>query len=188
MASRANRGFGVAVVAPFALIPVLTVIRIPPPYFYEAFKPVLAYVDAHRRSGDVVYVYANAYEGIEHYGPQYGLPAGSYVVGICDERDVRPFLEQVDRFRGTARFWVIASSVPEFQNARDAIDRYLGTIGVRRDSIAIRSALVPQFGPVGAELFDLSDTVRLHAATVATFQPPPNRTGRFPVCYAWVRP
>ena len=134
-------------VAPFAVIPVLTLVRIPPPYFYEGFKPVLAYVQSHRRSGDVVYVFSNAFEGVDHYGPRYGLPSGSYVLGICDERETRPFLDQVDRFRGTPRLWVIGSSVPEFQYARDAIDRYLGTIGIRRDFFVVQSPLAPQFGP-----------------------------------------
>jgi hypothetical protein len=78
--------------------------------------------------------------------------------------------------------------VPEFQYARDAIDRYLGTIGIRRDLLAVPSPLVPQFGPVSAELFDVSDTTRLRTTTAATFQLPPNTTRRFPVCHDWVRP
>jgi hypothetical protein len=189
LAARAHRGIGALVVAPFAVIPVLTLVRIPPPYFLEGFKPVLAYVQSQRRPGDVVYVFSNAFEGVDHYGSRYGLPSGSYVLGICDERETRPFLDQVDRFRGTPRLWVIGSSVPEFQYARDAIDRYLGTIGIRRDLLAVPSPLVPQFGPVSAELFDVSDTTRLRTTTVATFQLlPPNTTGRFPVCHDWVRP
>jgi len=188
LAARAHRGLGVLVVAPFAVIPVLALVRIPPPYFYEAYKPVLAYAQSQRRPGDVVYVFANAFEGVDHYGPRYGLPSGSYVLGTCDERETRPFVEQVDRFRGTPRLWVIGSSLPDFQNARDAIDRYLGTIGIRRDVYAVPSPLVPQFGAASAELFDLSDTTRLRATTVATFQPPPNTTGRFPACFDWVRP
>jgi hypothetical protein len=188
LASRANPALGTAVVLPFALIPILTLVRMPPPYFYEGFKPVLAYVQSHRRPGDVVYVHANAYEAVDHYGPRYGLPVGSYVLGTCDERDTRPFLDQADRFRGAPRLWVIGSSVPEFQYARDAVDRYLGTVGVRRDSVSIRSPLTPQFGPVSAALYDLSDTTRLRSMTVATFQLPPNTTHRFPICRDFVRP
>jgi hypothetical protein len=176
------------VVLPFAVIPVVALVRMPPPYFYEGFKPVLAYVQSHRRPGDAVYVYANAYEAVDHYGPRYGLPAGSYVVGMCDERETRPFLEQVDRFRGAPRLWVIGSSVPEFQYPRDAIARYLGTIGIRRDSIAIRSPITPAFGPVSAELYDVSDTLRLRASSAATFLMPPNTTHRFPICLDFIRP
>ena len=188
LAARAHPGLGALVVAPFAAIPVLTLVRIPPPYFYEAYKPVLAYAQSQRRPGDVVYVFSNTFEGVDHYGPRYGLPRGSYVLGTCDERETRPFLDQVDGFRGAPRLWVIGSNVPDFQNARDAIDQYLGTIGIRRDVYAVPSPLVPQFGAVSAELFDLSDTTRLRATTVAAFHPPPNAIGRFPLCNDWVHP
>jgi len=72
LAARAHPVLGALVVAPFAVIPVLTLVRIPPPYFYEGFKPVLAYVQSHRRAGDVVYVFTNAFEAVDHYGPRYG--------------------------------------------------------------------------------------------------------------------
>jgi hypothetical protein len=167
-----------------ALVPPLYAIATPPPYTVEPFKPVLAYVQAHRQVGDAVYVYTNAYEAIDRYGARYGLPAGSYVLGICDEWDIRPFLADVDQFRGSPRVWVIGSSVPDFAPPRQAIRRYLQTIGVRRDSVFEPS--VAPLSPVSAELFDLSDSARLHAASAATFRVEADTLR--PLCYDWIRP
>ena len=182
-AAKLHPALGTAVVIA-ALVPPLYAIATPPPYVAEPFKPVLAYVQANRRAGDAVYVYSNAYEALDHYGARYGLPAGSYVAGTCDEHDVRPFLRDVDRFRGTPRLWVIGSSVPNFAGPRKAIRRYLQTIGLRRDSIFLPS--VPPLSPVSAELFDLSDSARLGAASAATF--PVERDTLHPFCYDWIRP
>jgi dolichyl-phosphate-mannose-protein mannosyltransferase len=172
---------GVALLA----IPVYALWLTPPPYYTEGFKPVLAYVQAHHQRGDAVYVFSNAYEAIDRYGPRYGIPVGTYIVGICDEREIRPYLQDVDRFRGARRLWVIGASVPEFRPPRQAIGRYLKTIGTRRDSIVVPSR--PPIDPVSADLYDLSDPSRLRSATAATFAVPPIGD-RHPICHAWIRP
>ena len=97
----------------------------PPPYIAEPFKPVFAYVQAHRQPGDHVYVYSNAYQAISRYGALYGMPIGTYDAGTCDENSTGPFLADVDRYRGARRLWVIGSSVPDFRPAREAIGKYL---------------------------------------------------------------
>jgi hypothetical protein len=158
----------------------------PPPYVVESFKPVFAYVRAHKQPGDLVYVNPNAYEAVDHYGPRYGLPPGSYVVGVCDARDLRAYLRDVDRFRGVPRVWVIGSSVPRYRVPRVAISRYLGTIGARRDSTGVAS--FPPLDPVSAELFDLSDATRLEAATASTFQAGAIPDTLPPVCRDRLRP
>lgn len=174
-----------AVVLIAALVPPIASIALkPPPYTIEAFKPVLAYVQAHRQNGDPVYVYANAYQAVARYGASYGIPAGSYVVGVCSEHDYRAFYRDIDRFRGARRLWVVASSVPSFAPARQALHSYLQTIGTRKDSLLIPSTL--PMSPVSAELFDLSDTVRLRSANAATFQAKAD-TGST-LCFDWIRP
>ncbi|HWZ57889.1 MAG TPA: hypothetical protein VNW46_02845 [Gemmatimonadaceae bacterium] len=161
-------------VAAMALIvpPLVAIGAAPPPYSVEAYKPVLAYVQTHRRPGDAVYVFANTAEALLHYGPQFGLDPGTYVVGRCEERDVRPYLRDLDPFRGASRLWVIGSNMPPFRQPRRAIGQYLQTIGVRRDSIAVPSPFPsgPPFDPVSADLFDLSDSARLQLAAASTFR------------------
>lgn len=166
------------------ILPVMAIVNRLPPYVVEQFKPVLAYVQAHRQAGDRVYVYSNAYEAVARYGPQFGLAEGAYVLGVCDEHDFRPFLEDVDQFRGARRLWVIASSVPDFYPARHGIARYLQAIGAKRDSMSLPST--PPMNPVSAELYDLSDTTRLRAATAATFRVEPDSLHAF--CFDWIRP
>jgi hypothetical protein len=170
-----NPAAGIALGIAALLPPAIAIVVAPPPYTVEPFKPILAYVQAHRQPGDRIYVYANAYMAITRYGPHYGLPIGSYVTGTCDDSLFTPFYADVDQFRGAPRVWIIGSSVPDFRPARTAIGKYLGTIGVKRDSLALRS--VAPMDPVSAELYDLSDSARLRSATVM-----------HALCYDWVRP
>ncbi|MDQ2765814.1 MAG: glycosyltransferase family 39 protein [Gemmatimonadota bacterium] len=175
-------GAGIAVAA--MVPPLLAIGLTPPPYTAEPFKPILAYVQAHRQRGDRIYVYSNAFQAITRYGPQYGMPVGSYDAGTCDETTTGPYLTEVDRYRGAHRLWVIASSVPDFRPPRRAIGKYLRTIGVVRDSIQRKS--VAPLDPVSAELFDLSDTARLRSATAATFTAKADTL--HPLCFDWVYP
>lgn len=177
---------GAMTTAAFLAPPVWALAVMPPPYVVEAFKPVLAYVQVHRRPTDAIYVYAHAFEAVDHYGSRFGLPLGTYVVGICDDRDFRPYLADVDRFRGASRVWLISSSVRSLLPPLRAIDRYLQTIGVRRDSIVIPSLM--GLGPVSAELFDLSDATRLQLATASTFPVDAIADTLRPNCRDFVRP
>ncbi|HEY8794327.1 MAG TPA: glycosyltransferase family 39 protein [Gemmatimonadaceae bacterium] len=183
-ASAAQPALGAALAVALLAPPLVAIFRRPPPYTGEPFKPVFAYVQAHRQPGDRTYVYANTFQAITRYGAQYGMPPDSYVAGACDEQSILPFLVDVDRFRGTRRLWVIGSSVPDFRPARRAIGRYLSIIGVKRDSMSVPS--VAPLDPVSADLFDLSDTTRLRLAAAATFPFKPDTLHA--LCFDWVHP
>jgi hypothetical protein len=185
-AAAARPVLGAAVATAFLALPVYAIWRTPPPYYTERFKPVFAYVQARHQPGDAVYVFSYAYEAVDRYGARYGIPLGTYVLGVCDEREIRPYLQDVDRFRGVPRLWVISGSVPDFRVPRQTVGRYLRSIGVRRDSIVLPSR--SPIDPVSAELFDLSDTVRLMSATAATFPVPSLGQGLRPICHDWIRP
>jgi len=178
----------VALVALAALVapPVYATATDPPPYFIEDYKSVLAHVQAHREQDDPVYVYPFAYEAMAHYGPRFGLGPGRYILGMCNEHESRRYLEDVDRLRGLPRVWVILASVRPFYPPRQSIEQYLHAIGVVHDSLAIRSR--QRLYPVSAELFDLSDPVRLRATTAATFPVTPIDDTLPPPCNDWVRP
>ena len=185
-AAAARPVLGAAVATAFLALPVYAIWRTPPPYYTERFKPVFAYVQARHQPGDAVYVFSYAYEAVDRYGARYGIPAGTYVLGVCDEREIRPYLQDVDRFRRVSRLWVISGSVPDFRVPRQTVGRYLRSIGVRRDSIVLPSR--SPIDPVSAELFDLSDTVRLLSASAATFPVPSLGQGLRPICHDWIRP
>ena len=112
------------------------------------------------------------------------MPVGTYDAGACDENSTGPFLADVDRYRGAPRVWVIGSSVPDFREGRQAIGKYLRTIGAVRDSF--QRASVAPLDPVSAELFDLSDTIRLKSASAASFAV--KQDTLHALCFAWVHP
>lgn len=184
-AARLHPVVGAVCMIAFFAGPAWAFIRVPPPYFVEDYKTVLAFVREHRQPGDAVFVTPLACEAVERYGPEYGLPPGEYRLGTCSAEDRRVLLREVDEYRGRSRVWVIASAVPPFQPPRATVENYLSTIGIRRLSVAVPSEK-PLF-PVSAILFDLSDPARLTAASAETFPLEPE--GPFPLlCGEWVEP
>jgi hypothetical protein len=170
--------------------PLWSFVRVPPPYFVEDHKSVLAYVRDNLRPGDAVYVYPYEAEAVERYGAEYGLAPGAYEIGRCSNEDRRVFLHDVDRYRGRSRVWVIAGAVPPFQALRATVENYLGTIGTRKASVSVPSEK-PLF-PVSATLFDLTDPSRLVSASAETFplqnqEPVGNQLTQI-LCGAWVAP
>jgi hypothetical protein len=109
---------------------VYPIMKRPPPYHLEDMKPVLAYMRAKRRPGDLVYVYYGAAPEVTFYAGAYGLHDGDYAVGGCHRGETRRYFEELDAFRGQPRLWVlITHSIPDYRE-RDDIVRYLDTIGV----------------------------------------------------------
>ncbi len=190
LGSRLHPIVGAVVMAALFVSPAWSFIRAPPPYFVEAHKTVLAYVQEHRRPGDAVFVYAYETQAVERYGAGYGLAAGDYELGSCSKNDPRVFLRDVDRYRGRPRVWFIGGAVPPFEPPRQTVERYLSTIGVRRASVVIPGT--KPIAPVSAMLFDLSDPARLAEADAETFplvKPPPGSPMAFPLnCGEWVQP
>ncbi len=184
-ASRLHPAVGGVVMALLLVAPALALVETPPPYRVEDYKTVLAFLRAHRQPGDVVYVFPNPYGAIERYGAEYGLSPEDYVVGGCWRDDLRPYLRDVDRLRGRSRVWFFASSVPPFHPARRSIERYLGTIGISREQVAVPSA--KPLNPVSIGLFDLSDSARLASASADSFPVEPLGELR-PLCGDWVKP
>ena len=184
-ASRLHPMLGGAVMAALFFPPILAIVYKPPPYWTEDYKSVLSFVRTNRRADDPVYVYVYSYEALERYGPEYGLPPGSYFVGGCWRDDLRAYLRDVDRYRGVPRLWLITSGVPEFNEAGQNIRSYLGTIGVLKGSKSVPSARL--FAPVSADLYDLSDPTHLAAASASSFPLKPPGVLR-PICLDFVFP
>jgi hypothetical protein len=184
-ASRIHPAAGGVAMALLLVAPTLALVETPPPYRVEDYKTVLAFLRAHRQPGDAVYVFPNPYGAIERYGAEYGLGADDYVVGGCWRDELRPYLRDVDQFRGKARVWFFASSVPPFHPARRSIERYLDTIGISREQVVVSSA--KPLNPVSIALYDLSDTARLASASADSFQV--EKLGEMrPLCGDWVKP
>jgi hypothetical protein len=184
MLGRAHPALGVAAAAALMTPPTLAFIAAPPPYDIEHTKALLAYFQQHREPGDVIYLYPTGRVAATFYAPQFGIRPTDLVTGICDRFDVRPYIKDIDRFRGTRRFWVLSTGARPFRPVRATMDRYLQTVGVRREFVELPSLTL---GTTGIARYDLGDSTRWRAATAETFPVPPMSTDPRPGCRPWTR-
>ncbi len=42
------------------------------------------------------------------YGPRFGLKPDEWVTGVCDRNETRPYIRDVDRYRGIRGLWVLS--------------------------------------------------------------------------------
>jgi hypothetical protein len=163
--------------------PVIALTEAPPPYEIEHHKDFLSYLQKNRRPGDVVYVFPLPSVGVRFYGPRFGLQRSDWIESVCDRNETRPYLKDVDRFRGVPRLWIIAGGSRPFRFARAAVLQYLGTIGKRTDMLSLPSST---YGSITIELYDLSDPTRLSHADAETFPAPHMATDPRPGCREWL--
>jgi len=173
---------GILVVA-LLVPPVIALAEAPPPYEIEHHRDFLGYLQKNRRPGDVVYVFPLPSVGVRFYGPRFGLQRSDWIESVCDRNETRPYLKDVDRFRGTPRLWIITGGSRPFRFARATVLQYLGTIGKRTDILALPSAT---YGTITIELYDLSDPIRLSRADAESFAAPPMANDPRPGCREWI--
>src|SRR5262249_39108562 len=126
-ANALHRGLGAAMLAAVLVLPVMAFAEAPPPYEIEHHWGLLSYLRAHRQPGDVVFVLRMQQIGTQFYGPRYGLMPNEWTSSICDRDHIRPYIKDVDRFRGTRRLWLLAGSGRPFGPMHTAVRRYLST-------------------------------------------------------------
>jgi len=174
---------GTATVIGLTGLAVYPVTARPPTYRTEDMKQVVSYVAANRRPDDGIYVYYGAAPAVLRYGGMYGLPRHGYLVGGCHRGDARRYLQELDRFRGQSRVWVLFTHPLPRYHERENILHYLRAIGIQRDSLTVSSRAV-SWTPLPAEafLYDLSDAGRLSQAAAELFplEGPQATDGRFP--------
>jgi hypothetical protein len=146
----------------------------PPVYRREEITPAIAYLEAHRRPADALYVYYGAVPAFQFYASRDSMAAASYSLGECHRSVPRSYLSELDAFRGRTRVWVLfAHDLPRLRE-REMMTGYLGDIGVVRDSVVGAGR-----GVDGADtraslyLYDLSDSTRLRSADAARSPAPP---------------
>ena len=176
---------GNAVMAGLMVPPVAALLLAPPPYDIEHIPELLTYLREHRQPGDSIYVFPLQRIGTRYYGPSFGLEPAQWTSGICERSDSRAYLRDVDRYRGVRRLWVISAGPRPFRKIRASMRSYLGTIGVRRDSLS-RPSLT--WESASLDLFDLSDSVRAAVTTAATFPVAPMPADPPPGCRRWAAP
>jgi Dolichyl-phosphate-mannose-protein mannosyltransferase len=176
---------GAALMLAFLASPVMAMWEMPPPYDIEHWRALLSYLQSHRQTGDEVYVLPIQRIGMSFYGPSYGLQPQDWTTGVCEQNDTRAYIQDVDRYRGVRRLWVVSAATRPFRVARASVLKYLNTIGVKKDSVEFPSLTMTS---VSAELYDLSDPARLQAARAESFSVPPMPSDPRPGCRDWLKP
>jgi hypothetical protein len=136
----------------------------------------------HPQPGDSIYVLQLQQIGTSFYGPRYGLLPSEW--GGCHENEPRSYTKDVDRYRGVRRLCVLSGSGRLLRPIHAAVRHYLGTIGVKTDSLSLPSLTL---GSVSIELYDLSDPTRLRVATADSFPMPPMPADPRPGCRGGTR-
>jgi hypothetical protein len=90
-------------------------------------RAAMTFVHERRQPGEPIYVHHFAAMIFSYYAPQLGFDPREYQIGSCSSESVRPPLQELDRYRGHARVWVVT---PLF-DGDDPFERYLGVIGAR---------------------------------------------------------
>ncbi|MGC1377226.1 MAG: hypothetical protein WA821_13435, partial [Anaerolineales bacterium] len=104
------------------------------PKYSEHIRPTMAWLQANRRPGDVIYVYYWAVPAFRYYAPFYGLAENDFSAGNDHEDNSPGLLAEIDRYKGQKRVWVLFSHVYEKgdYNEKDALLAHLDAIGVRK--------------------------------------------------------
>jgi hypothetical protein len=158
--------FAAPAVILLAVVPVLMpIIRYRPPYRIQEMDTLLEWLTAHRRPGDVVYVWYRSVPNLLWYGPRHGLGESDVVEGGCWVAEPRGFLREIDRLRGRPRVWIVltGTSLPE---ARLMME-YAGQIGIRGEGRRMPASF-PRYH-LEAWLHDFSDSTRLATTSAEQF-------------------
>ncbi|HXP69918.1 MAG TPA: hypothetical protein VOA88_11585, partial [Candidatus Dormibacteraeota bacterium] len=174
-----------ALMIAFVVPPGMAIEQMPPPYDIEHWRAVLSYLQNHRQPGDEVYVFPLQRIGMSFYGPSYGIEPQDWTTGVCSRDDSRAYIRDVDRYRGVRRLWVLSASSRPFRVVREAVRKYLNTIGVRKESVEFPSLTMTS---VSLELYDLSDAGRMAAVSAESFPVAPMPNDPRPGCRDWLKP
>jgi hypothetical protein len=105
------------------------------PDLKEEIRPVMAYLEENRQADDVIYVYYGAIPAFQYYAPSYGIDSKDYVIGTAGRDDPQKYVQDLDKFGGSSRLWIVFSHVydwDEIDERRFILD-YLDTVGRKID-------------------------------------------------------
>ena len=116
----------------------------------EEIRPVLAFIEAHRDEGDVLYLYHSADTAYVHYRDQFHLGDLPFIKGIRAPGDVSAYTANLSQLRGRRRVWVLFCHVWE-ENGVDEEHRLIEIL----DAMGRRLAETHSRGAAGY-LYNLS--------------------------------
>jgi len=138
------------------------------PHTREEIKPVLEYVQQHRKAGDVIYLYRWSVPAFTYYADRYGLDLDECIKGTAATHDWRVCVKDLPRLRGLPRVWVIFSHALTCKWAdrgaddEEVVTFWLDNAGMRLDSFSAPGS--------SAYLYDLSPAPENGTAAGSPFQ------------------
>ena len=141
-----------------------------PPYRPQHTRPLIQHVSSRFQPGDAVYVYFGAGQAFRYYQARgLSLTVEAVTMGGCESGAPRNYLRQVDRFRGRSRLWVLVSTTGDVGSPAALIKAYLDRIGRLQEAVVLAGALDHPIEAAALYRYDLSDSTRLTATSVAEF-------------------
>ena len=137
------RASGFAVILLLVVPPVAEALTLVP-YGRTEIKPLLSYLQEHRRPGDIVYVHYDAKAAFRHYREDYGIGNDDYAYGVCARLRPQEYLERLAQLRGSPRVWFLfAGGTGAYGYLEEHLMiRFLNHIGRRVDDrIAVGATL-----------------------------------------------
>jgi hypothetical protein len=117
-------------------------------------------------------VYYGAGQAFMYYAPRFGFTRTDFVLGRCSVADLRVYLQDLDRFRGRTRVWIVATHARIGAVELQTMIGYLDSIGRRLEYFEEHATLdVPSIAAY-AYLYDLSDRTRLGASSADLYPVP----------------
>ena len=112
------------------------------PRLHEEIKPILSYLSAHRRGGELVYVYYGAEEPVLFYSTLFGITANNIIYGTNNRGSFAKYINELDKLRGMGRVWFVFSH----NYNRGGVDEqaellaYLDKTGKRLDQLSAENS------------------------------------------------
>ena len=108
------------------------------PRLVEEIKPMMAYLSAHRRENDAVYINYSAAPAYLYYSAFYNLANVPFVQG-SNRQNTNNYFRKLSSMRGRSRVWILFSHAWWYENGEDErtfILKYLDQIGRRLDQLS----------------------------------------------------
>jgi hypothetical protein len=105
------------------------------PRMVEEIKPMMAYLSAHRRENDAVYINYSAAPAYLYYSAFYDLADVPFVQG-SNRQNTNDYSRELSSMRGRSRVWILFSHAWYYANGvteETLILKYLDQIGTRLD-------------------------------------------------------
>jgi hypothetical protein len=114
-------------------------------------KPVLHYMQTHRQTTDLIYVFQRGVYQFQYYAPRYDFPPGSYILGVEDldnqdgyslsPAEKQRYTQDLEQLKGKARVWFLCAHC-HVKAENDWLRQYLSQHAQKLDQFDANNAFV----------------------------------------------